>query len=62
MTPEEKARRHIDRQFEQIGWLVQDRTEIHISEGLGMAIREFPMITGEADFLLICGRQDDLCR
>ena len=52
MTPEEKARREIDRQLEQCGWLVQDRTEMNISAGPGVAVREFPMITGEADYLL----------
>ena len=52
MTPEEKARRDIDRQLEQCGWLVQDRAEMNISAGPGVAVREFPMITGEADYLL----------
>lgn len=55
MTPEEKARRDIDRQPEQCGWLVQDRSEMHISAGPGVAVREFPMITGEADYLLYAG-------
>jgi type I restriction enzyme R subunit len=55
MTPEEKARREIDRQLEQCGWLVQDRTEMNISAGPGVAVREFPMITGEADYLLYAG-------
>lgn len=55
MTPEEKARRDIDRQLDQCGWLVQDRTEMHISAGPGVAVREFPMITGEADYLLYAG-------
>src|SRR4051812_32689324 len=55
MTPEEKARRDIDRQLDQCGWLVQDCSEMHISAGPGVAIREFPMITGEADYLLYAG-------
>jgi type I restriction enzyme, R subunit len=55
MTPEEKARRDIDRQLEQCGWLVQDRSEMNISAGAGVAVREFPMITGEADYLLYAG-------
>ena len=55
MTPEERARRDIDRQLEQCGWLAQDRSEMHISAGPGVAIREFPMITGEADYLLYAG-------
>lgn len=55
MTPEEKARRDIDRQLEQCGWMVQDRSEMHISAGPGVAVREFPMITGEANYLLYAG-------
>jgi len=52
MTPEEKARREIDRQLAQCGWLVQDYREINISAGPGVAVREFPLATGEADYLL----------
>ena len=42
MTPEEKARHDIDRQLDQCGWVVQDRTEMNISAGPGVAVREFP--------------------
>jgi len=52
MTPEENARREIDRQLEQCGWLVQDFRGMNISAGLGVAIREFPLKTGDADYLL----------
>jgi len=33
MTPEEKARPEIDRQLQQCGWIVQDRSELNISAG-----------------------------
>src|SRR5262245_38913450 len=52
MTPEEKARPEIDRQLQQCGWIVQDRSELNISAGLGVAVREFPLLVGEADYLL----------
>ncbi|MFO0916664.1 MAG: type I restriction-modification enzyme R subunit C-terminal domain-containing protein [Pirellulales bacterium] len=52
MTPEEKARRQIDRQLDACGWLVQDIRQMNISAGRGVAIREFPLSTGEADYLL----------
>jgi type I restriction enzyme R subunit len=52
MTPEEKARRNIDRQLVQCGWLVQDYRQMDISAGPGVAVREFPLATGEADYLL----------
>jgi type I restriction enzyme R subunit len=52
MTPEEKARKEIDRQLTQCGWIIQDREEMNISASLGVAIREFSLQGGEADYLL----------
>lgn len=52
LSPEEKARRKIDRMLEQCGWIVQDYDEINISAALGVAIREFPLKSGFADYLL----------
>jgi type I restriction enzyme R subunit len=51
-TPEQKARKKIDRLLEQAGWIVQDRAEMNISAGLGVAIREFPLQTGHVDYML----------
>jgi type I restriction enzyme R subunit len=52
MTPEDLARQSIDRQLEACGWLVQDRKAMNIYAGLGVAVREFPLDDGEADYLL----------
>jgi type I restriction enzyme R subunit len=52
MTPEEKARREIDRQLVACGWNVQNYRDMNITAGLGVAVREFPLSTGEADYLL----------
>jgi type I restriction enzyme R subunit len=52
MTPEQKARQQIDRQLEQAGWIVQDFRQMHITAGLGVAVREFPLTTGFADYML----------
>ena len=52
MTPEQEARREIDRQLEQCGWQVQSHAEMNISDGRGVAVREFPLKTGSADYLL----------
>jgi len=52
MTPEQQARQRIDRQLEQCGWQVQNYQDMNISAGLGVAIREFPLATGFADYLL----------
>lgn len=52
MTPEQQSRQLIDRQLEQAGWIVQDFRQIHISAGPGVAVREFPLTTGFADYML----------
>lgn len=52
MTPEQKARQEIDRQLDQAGWIVQNPSEINIFAGPGVAIREFPLNSGFADYLL----------
>ncbi len=57
MTPEQKARQKIDRQLEQCGWLVQDYRSIDLSAGPGVAVREFPLKTGFADYLFYVDRR-----
>ena len=52
MTPEQLARQHIDHQLRQTGWTVQDFRNMNISQALGVAVREFPLTTGFADYLL----------
>ena len=52
MTPEERARKEIDRQLGLCGWAVQGHAAMNISAGLGVAVREFPLKTGSADYLL----------
>ena len=57
MTPEQKARQKIDRQLDQCSWLVQDYRNMDLSAGLGVAVREFPLTTGHADYLLYLDRR-----
>lgn len=52
MTPEKMARLEIDRQLQACGWIVQDRKEMNISAGRGVAVREFALLGGEADYAL----------
>jgi type I restriction enzyme R subunit len=52
VTPELQARQQIDRQLEACGWAVQDRKRMNIYAALGVAVREFPLGDGEADYLL----------
>jgi hypothetical protein len=51
MTPEERARQKIDLLLQQSAWIVQDRSQINLAAGQGVAIREALLKTGEADCL-----------
>ena len=57
MTPKEKARRNIDRQLDRCGWRVQDYRSMDLSAGPGVAVRDFPLTTGFADYLLYVDRR-----
>ena len=51
-TPEERARLKIDALLEAAGWLVQDKDAFDRRAGRGVAVREFGLPGGEADYLL----------
>jgi type I restriction enzyme R subunit len=51
-TPEELARQNIDKQLTACGWTIQDLSGLNRYASLGIAVREFPLATGEADYLL----------
>jgi hypothetical protein len=55
MTPEERPRRQNDLLLQQSGWIFQDRTQINLAGGPGVAVREALLKTGEADYLLFAG-------
>ena len=57
MTPEEHAREHIDQLLEAAGWAVQDKKDLNLGAGLGVAVRYFPLQTGEADYMLFVNRK-----
>ena len=57
MKPEELARKKIDSLLEQAGWHVQDYKRINLSASLGIAVREFPLKTGFADYFLFINRK-----
>ncbi|MBM4263545.1 MAG: DEAD/DEAH box helicase [Deltaproteobacteria bacterium] len=58
-TPEQKARREIDAKLIASGWKVQDRADLDLTAGRGVAVREFPMKSGfgYADYLLYLDRK-----
>src|SRR5512140_3076747 len=56
-TPEQLARQNIDALFAQCGWMVQSRAEVNLGAARGIAVREFPLKTGYADYLLFVDRR-----
>ncbi len=56
-SPEERARINIDRLLAAAGWEVQDRRRVNLGAAMGVAVREFPLATGEADYLLFVQRK-----
>jgi type I restriction enzyme R subunit len=54
LTPEEEARKQIDKMLIGSGWKVQTVSETNLHAGPGVAIREFPLKSGHgfADYLL----------
>ncbi len=58
-NPEAKARENIDEALELAGWSVQNRDEVNLSAGVGVAVREFKMKSGYgfADYLLFVDGQ-----
>jgi len=51
-NPEELARVNIDAALQAAGWIIQDRAEMNVAAGLGVAIREFKTDAGFADYFL----------
>lgn len=56
-TPEFLARQNIDAQLTACGWIVQDRASMNLWAGRGVAVREFPLQTGFADYLLLVDKK-----
>src|SRR5438270_11670389 len=57
MKPEEKARQKIDVLLEAAGWKIQDLQDMNLSASLGVAVREFPLKSEAADYLLFVNEQ-----
>jgi type I restriction enzyme R subunit len=55
--PEAEARKGIDELLEASGWKVQDYKNIDLSAGPGLAVREVPLKSGKADYLLFVNRK-----
>ncbi len=57
MEPEQQARENIDALLEAAGWAVQDYSKVNLGASLGVAVREFPLSKGAADYLLFVDRK-----
>jgi type I restriction enzyme R subunit len=57
MEPEEIARQTIDQKLQAAGWVVQDYKQMNLGAAKGVAIREFSLKTGYADYLLFVDRK-----
>lgn len=57
MKPEEKAREKIDQLLEAAGWKIQDLRELNLGTSLGIAVREYPLKSGSADYGLLLDRK-----
>lgn len=56
-TPEQEARQKIDELLTKAGWQVQDVAQVNLGASRGVAIREYPLTDGAADYVLFVDRQ-----
>ncbi len=56
-TPEQLARHNIDRMLQLAGWSVQDMKGLDFTASRGVAVREFPLKAGFADYMLFVDRK-----
>jgi len=56
-TPESLARQQIDQLLAASGWTVQDRAGMNLYASRGVAVREFPVEGGFADYMLFVDRK-----
>ncbi len=56
-NPEQIARDTIDAALVQCGWIIQDKTKINLSAGLGVAVREYQTNVGPADYVLFVDKK-----
>ena len=51
-TPEQIARDNIDKQLTECGWIIQNKKQINLTAGLGVAVTEYQTDVGPADYVL----------
>jgi type I restriction enzyme R subunit len=56
-TPEQHARDNIDKQLCDCGWKIQNKNEINLGAGVGVAVREYQTDVGPADYILFVDKK-----
>ncbi|MEO7529784.1 MAG: DEAD/DEAH box helicase family protein, partial [Sediminibacterium sp.] len=56
-NPEQLARDNIDKQLMACGWVIQDKTNINLNAGIGIAVREYQTDIGPADYVLFVDKK-----
>ena len=56
-APEQEARKRIDAQLEECGWIVQHVKEADFTAGRGIALPEVRLKSGACDYLLLVDRK-----
>lgn len=56
-NPEQLARDNIDALLRQSGWVVQNKSQLYLNDGIGQAVREYQTDTGPADYILFIDRK-----
>jgi type I restriction enzyme R subunit len=51
-TPEQLARDQIDRLLVASGWVIQNKQQLNLTAGIGVAVREYSTEVGPADYVL----------
>ncbi len=54
---EQIARDKIDSLLEQAGWIIQSKSKIDFSAGVGVAVHEYQTDVGPADYVLFVNRK-----
>src|SRR4030042_5102110 len=57
INPEVKARQQIDKDLIQAEWIIQNKNQLNLSAGLGIAVREYPTDSGPADYILFIDKK-----
>ncbi|MEO6134040.1 MAG: hypothetical protein ABIP35_02740 [Ginsengibacter sp.] len=56
-NPEQQARDNIDKQLTDCGWIIQNKSQINLNAGLGVAVREYQTDAGPADYILFVDKK-----